>query len=89
MKTMQKEYPRRRPLPTKPKLSCTAPSDDEVFVRLIKDLQLVKRTEKRVAKGELPEDKLELAKDFERRVFEHLYAYLDAKAWTRKNLAGA
>jgi hypothetical protein len=52
------------------------PAKDPTFVRLIRDLQLAKRKMK-------VSSKRALAEDFERRAFQHLLNYCDAKAWVR------
>ena len=59
------------------------PSHDHVFTRLILDLQLAQRAQRKIACGELAESKRADAEAFEQGAFQHLFNYLNAKAWTR------
>jgi hypothetical protein len=63
---------RRQPVPD------TEPSHDPVFVRLIRDLQLAKRAQRKASKRAV-------AIELERGAFFHMCNYLDARAWCRTN----
>jgi hypothetical protein len=59
------------------------PSQDPVFTRLILDLQLARRVQQQVARGMRPQTELCDAITLERGAFQHLFNYLNARAWVR------
>jgi hypothetical protein len=65
---------RRHPLPD------IAPSTDPVFTRLIKDVQQAKRV---LDREFVTRRKYDAALDLERGAFQHMFNYLNARAWVR------
>ena len=61
------------------------PSEDRVFTRLILDLQLASRVQKEIALGVRPNKQLCDAETLDRGAFDHLFNYLNARAWVRKD----
>jgi hypothetical protein len=76
---------RGRPLKCREPIRDIEPSSDPVFTRLIRDLQLAKRAQKQIARGEISESKRDAATDLERGAFQHMFNYLNARAWVRTN----
>jgi hypothetical protein len=79
-----RQKPKLRPSRQRLKLTPTKPEPaDPVVTRLMLDIQLACRSKHKVACGLIDQDALGDADALERGAFQHLFNYLNAKAWVR------